>query len=192
MGLLDASNTADGESVAAKQEARRCLAALRRFFDPALTRSGVDDALRRCVNRHQRMRPEFQFSQRSRSRTSSSVSVPLSFLKDDTIYSSSQVTTASMTASSSSLPKLQLSDDTGRTYQPASSRVSSLLGRGSHGLSPVDRKQQDSLSELILAPKINSLEVARSQCSTVSGDSSILLLLISTSFLFVSVIAIVF
>lgn len=54
-GLLDSSASPEGEVVlSAKQSARSCFTVLRRFFEPSSTRSGVEDALRRAVNRFQR------------------------------------------------------------------------------------------------------------------------------------------
>jgi len=60
-GLLEKSQTAHGEVLAAAGEARLCLMALRRLFDPCVARGGMEDALRRAVNRHQRLQPRFSF-----------------------------------------------------------------------------------------------------------------------------------
>merc|ERR1712224_261243 len=62
LGLLGTHVRSDGEVLQARQEARACFIALRRFFDPASTRSGMEDSLRRCVNRFQRLRPTFKAS----------------------------------------------------------------------------------------------------------------------------------
>eukprot|EP00929_Paragymnodinium_shiwhaense_P094159 TRINITY_DN5459_c0_g1_i1.p1 TRINITY_DN5459_c0_g1~~TRINITY_DN5459_c0_g1_i1.p1 ORF type:complete len:1146 (+),score=223.72 TRINITY_DN5459_c0_g1_i1:80-3517(+) len=61
-GILEATETIDGISLAAAPGARPCLAALRRFVDPQTTRSGVEDSLRRAVTRTQRLRPAFSFA----------------------------------------------------------------------------------------------------------------------------------
>jgi hypothetical protein len=61
-GLLE-STTVDGiESRSASEGVRQCMLAAWRFFDPSLTRSGMEDGLRRAVNRFQRQRPAFSFA----------------------------------------------------------------------------------------------------------------------------------
>lgn len=49
------------ETVSLSEDAQPCLLALRRFLDPTLMRCGVEDALRRAVNRYQRLQHEFSF-----------------------------------------------------------------------------------------------------------------------------------
>lgn len=60
--MIESRLTPDGEILQARQEARPVFAMLRRFFEPSTTRSGVEDALRRCVNRSQRLRPAMRVS----------------------------------------------------------------------------------------------------------------------------------
>jgi len=66
LGLLEKSKEDGSPVLQAKSEAKPCLASLRRVFDPSATRAGVEDAIRRSVNRHQRLKPQFQFASRSR------------------------------------------------------------------------------------------------------------------------------
>jgi len=60
-GLLETFPTVEGEALLAREDARPCLVAIWRFFDPSLLRSGVEDSLRRAVNRFQRLQPAFSF-----------------------------------------------------------------------------------------------------------------------------------
>jgi len=60
-GLLDCARTADGEVWSATQDGLGCLAAIWRFVDPSLSSAGQEDALRRAVNRMQRLKPSFSF-----------------------------------------------------------------------------------------------------------------------------------
>jgi hypothetical protein len=69
--LLESIQTAGLDGVVAREDARSCLMAAWRFFDPSLTRSGLEDSLRRAVNRFQRLQPAFNFAKR---RSQSSVS----------------------------------------------------------------------------------------------------------------------
>jgi hypothetical protein len=62
LDMIETRQTPDGEILQARHEARLCFAMLRRFFEPGATRSGVEDALRRCVNRCQRLRPALRAS----------------------------------------------------------------------------------------------------------------------------------
>mmetsp|Transcript_27854 Transcript_27854/g.70003 ORF Transcript_27854/g.70003 Transcript_27854/m.70003 type:complete len:441 (+) Transcript_27854:411-1733(+) len=59
LGLIESSHTTNGEVMHPRPDSRQCFAALRRFFHPSTTASGVEDALRRAVNRNQRLRPQF-------------------------------------------------------------------------------------------------------------------------------------
>jgi len=54
-GILKSRETPLGEALSVNEEARGALHALWRFFDPSLTPSGFEDALRRAVNRFQRL-----------------------------------------------------------------------------------------------------------------------------------------
>lgn len=72
-GLLESRQTPDSELRSCPEDARPAIAALWRFFDPSLSRSGVlaaEDSIRRSVNRFQRLRPAYSFAsdQRSSSR----------------------------------------------------------------------------------------------------------------------------
>merc|ERR1711904_589785 len=63
--LLETIQTAGFDAVIAHEEARSCIVAVWRFFDPSLTRSGWgEDSLRRAVNRCQRLQPAFNFGKR--------------------------------------------------------------------------------------------------------------------------------
>eukprot|EP00928_Gymnodinium_smaydae_P061047 TRINITY_DN4509_c0_g2_i1.p1 TRINITY_DN4509_c0_g2~~TRINITY_DN4509_c0_g2_i1.p1 ORF type:complete len:1046 (-),score=147.14 TRINITY_DN4509_c0_g2_i1:156-3224(-) len=61
-GLLERKQTSNGDVLQTLPDARQCLIVLRRFFDPCARKFGMEDSLRRCVNRSQRLRPSFSFS----------------------------------------------------------------------------------------------------------------------------------
>eukprot|EP00931_Biecheleriopsis_adriatica_P009443 TRINITY_DN110514_c0_g1_i1.p1 TRINITY_DN110514_c0_g1~~TRINITY_DN110514_c0_g1_i1.p1 ORF type:complete len:1030 (-),score=184.62 TRINITY_DN110514_c0_g1_i1:127-3216(-) len=60
--MVESRQTPEGEVLQAIPDARPGFVVLRRFFEPSTTRSGVEDAIRRCVNRCQRLRPALRAS----------------------------------------------------------------------------------------------------------------------------------
>jgi len=60
--ILEKRQTDDFIAYSVAPGGRPCLQTLRRFLEPTATRSGVEDVLRRAVNRRQRLRPAFSFA----------------------------------------------------------------------------------------------------------------------------------
>jgi hypothetical protein len=75
-GLLESSHSSVyGQStVKIAGDARPCLIACWRFFDPSVTSFALEDSLRRAVNRFQRLQPAFSFCSRRPASKESSVS----------------------------------------------------------------------------------------------------------------------
>jgi len=87
-GVLQSSRTDGREVYSAVEDSQQCLSALRRFFDPAATRAGVDDALRRATNRVQRLRPQPSFGSSARASRSSLTRPRTTMILNSTVASS--------------------------------------------------------------------------------------------------------